>query len=355
METFGKRYHPPGTPPGTLARHGTGGATQIRLFEYSSTQFSETLSPSVEQYQAATGNQLADWLDVTGVHDPAVINQLGETFGLHPLALEDILNRGQRPKIDFHEQYAFLILNLPHLLDDEIMLEQVSLFVGNGHLLSFCSGTGEAFEPVRERLRQGFGRIRTRDVNYLLYTLVDVVIDSAFPLLEDIGERIEQLEDEVLANPDKAILTTLHQLKRDLLLLRRALWPQREVISRMIQHDAELVDSTMRPYFSDCYDHSVQVIDLIETYREMLSGMLDIYLSSLSNRMNDIMRVLTVIATIFIPLTFIVGVYGMNFENPASPWAMPELHWYYGYPLVWGIMIVLAVGMLLAFKWRKWL
>jgi magnesium transporter len=350
METFGKRYHPPGTPPGTLSRHGAGGETCIRLLEYNAEQFSEIQSPNVAQCQAAAiEDTRVDWLDITGVHDPAVINQLGETFGLHPLALEDILNSGQRPKLDFHEQYAFLILNLPHMDGDKIYLEQVSLFVGNGHLLSFCSGTGTAFEPVRERLRQGFGRIRTRGVNYLLYTLVDVVIDSAFPLLEDIGERIEELEEQVLEQPDKAILNTLHKLKRDLLLLRRALWPQREVISRMIQHDAELVDATMRPYFSDCYDHAVQVIDLIETYREMLSGMLDIYLSSVSNRMNDIMRVLTIVGTIFIPLTFLVGVYGMNFEN------MPELKWQNGYYDVWAIMIVLALGMLAAFKWRKWL
>jgi magnesium transporter len=349
METFGKRYHPPGTPPGTLSRHGAGGETCIRLLEYGADQFNEILSPSVDQCQAALGNTLVDWLDVTGVYDPATINQLGEIFGLHPLALEDILNSGQRPKIDFHEQYAFLILNLPRLVGVEIVLEQVSLFVGDGHLLSFCSGDGTAFEPVRERLRKSFGRIRARGVDYLLYTLVDIVIDSAYPLLEDLGEQIEDLEEQVLENPDKRILNTLHQLKRDLLLLRRALWPQREVVSRLIQHDADLVNETMRPYFSDCYDHAVQVIDLIETYREMLSGMLDIYLSSVSNRMNDIMRVLTIVGTIFIPLTFIVGVYGMNFEN------MPELKWENGYYGVWGIMIVLALGMLAAFKWRKWL
>lgn len=349
METFGKRYHPPGTPPGTLKRHGEGGVTQIRLFEYTQDVFSEILQPNDEQCQAANHNTLNDWLDVTGVNDPSVINHLGEIFGLHPLALEDVLNSGQRPKIDFHEQYAFLILNLPHWHNGEILLEQVSLFVGNGHLLSFCRGDGAAFEPVRERLRKGIGRIRSRSVEYLLYTLVDVVIDSAFPLLENIGEHIEALEEQVLEKPDKALLNTLHQLKRDLLLLRRALWPQREVLSRMIQHDAELVNAAMRPYFSDCYDHAVQVIDLIETYREMLSGMLDIYLSSVSNRMNDIMRVLTIVGTIFIPLTFIVGVYGMNFEN------MPELKWQNGYYDVWGIMIALAGIMLAAFKWRKWL
>lgn len=349
METFGKRYHPPGTPPGTLSRHQKGDTTRICLREYDAENHTETLSPAVEQYSAALHNDLTDWLDVTGVNDPASIRELGGAFGLHPLALEDVLNSGQRPKIDFHEKHAFLILYLPHLSGEEIILEQVSLFVGEGYLLSFCSGDGTALEPVRERLRQGSGRLRSLGVNYLLYALVDVIIDSAFPLLEDLGEQIEDLEDQVLENPDKTTLPTLHQLKRDLLLLRRALWPQREVISRLLQHDGELVDADIRPYFSDCYDHVVQIIDLIETYREMLSGMLDIYLSSLSNRMNDIMRLLTVIATIFIPLTFIVGVYGMNFDN------MPELHWHNGYFLVWGIMLVLAVVMLIAFKWRKWL
>lgn len=349
METFGKRYHPPGTPPGTLTRHGAGGLTQIRLFEYRDEHFTETVSPTSQHCLAATKNDWLDWLDVTGVHDPTVVNQLGEVFGLHPLALEDVLNSGQRPKIDVHEQYTFLVLNLPHWVDDEIALEQVSLFISNDHLLSFCSGNGSAFEPVRERLRKGFGRIRSQGVAYLLYSLLDVVIDSAFPLLEDLGEHIEALEEQVLESPDKAMLHALHQLKRDLLLLRRALWPQREVVSRLLQHDVQWRDAAMRPYFSDCYDHAVQVIDLIETYREMLSGLLDIYLSSVSNRMNDIMRVLTIVGTIFIPLTFVVGVYGMNFEN------MPELKWQNGYFGVWGVMIVLAILMLAAFKWRKWL
>jgi len=348
METFGKRYHPPGTPPGTLIRHGAG-ETLVRLLEYGAETFSEVASPTIEQCQAALQNELVDWLDVTGASDPAMIQQLGVIFGLHPLALEDILNSGQRPKIDFHEQHAFLILNLPHLVDDQIVQEQVSLFIGNGHLLSFCRGSGEAFEPVRERLRKGIGRIRQRGVDYLLYTLVDVVIDSAFPLLEELGEQIEEMENKVLQNPNKEVLNNLHQLKRDLLLLRRALWPQREVVNRLLRHDGELLDSALHPYFSDCYDHAVQVIDLIETYREMLSGMLDIYLSSVSNRMNDIMRVLTIISTIFIPLTFLVGVYGMNFSN------IPELKWQNGYYDLWGMMIVMALIMLGLFRWKKWL
>ncbi|MEN9501011.1 MAG: magnesium/cobalt transporter CorA [Pseudomonadota bacterium] len=348
METFGKRYNLPGTPPGTLTSHTHSDAPQIRLFEYDAEQFTEIVAPSEEQCQAATHNQLQDWLDISGTYDVKTVSRLGEIFGLHPLALEDILNSGQRPKLDFHEQYTFLILNLPYWIDGDIVLEQVNLFIGNGHLLSFCSNSA-AFEPVRERLRKGMGRIRGRGVEYLLYTLVDVVIDSAFPLLEAFGEHIEDLEEQVLSNPNKRLLNQLHDLKRDLLLLRRALWPQREVLSRLIQHDGDLVNTELRPYFSDCYDHAVQIIDLIETYREMLSGMFDIYLSSLSNRMNDIMRVLTIVGTIFIPLTFIVGVYGMNFEN------MPELHWHYGYYDVWGIMLVLAIAMLAAFKWRKWL
>ena len=349
MKPFVKRYHPPGTPPGTLSDYRTGGATFTRLLEYNEQTFHETPTPTPLQCQAALHNDLIDWLDITGDYNPDMLRQLGETFGLHPLALEDVLNSGQRPKLDVHENHLFLILSLPHWVNNEIVLEQISIFVGDKYLISFCSGSGEVFEPVRARLRQGMGRLRSRGVNYLLYALVDIVIDSAFPLLETLGEQIEQLESHILTQPIQSNLNNLHDFKRDLLLLRRALWPQREVISNLMQQDGELVDDKLRPYFSDCYDHAVQIIDLIETYREMLGSMLDIYLSSLSNRLNEVMRLLTVISTIFIPLTFIVGVYGMNFDH------MPELHWRYGYLLVWVVMLALAGGMLALFRWKKWL
>lgn len=349
MKNFSKRYHPPGTPPGTLTQHDVSGETRIRLIEYAESSFTEIQSPTLEQYKAALTNELNDWLDITGAYSPELLSNVGEIFGLHPLALEDVLNSGQRPKVDFHEKHVFIVLSLPYLQNNSIKLEQVSLFIGEHYVISFCSGSGEVLEPIRQRLRQHIGRLRNRSIGYLVYTLVDVVIDSAFPLLEGVGEQIEALEDQILSCANQKDLNTLHDLKRELLLLRRNLWPQREVISRLLQHDGELINESLRPYFSDCYDHAVQIIDLIETYREMLGGMLDVYLSSLSNRMNDIMRILTIISTIFIPLTFLVGVYGMNFTN------MPELHWHYGYFLLWGVMLSIAIGLLILFRWKKWL
>ncbi len=349
MKNFSKRYHPPGTPPGTLTQYDVSGETHIRLIEYAESSFTEIQSPTLEQYKAALTNELNDWLDITGAYSPELLSNVGEIFGLHPLALEDVLNSGQRPKVDFHEKHVFIVLSLPHLQNNTIKLEQVSLFIGEHYVISFCSGSGEVLEPIRQRLRQHIGRLRNRTIGYLVYALVDVVIDSAFPLLEGVGEQIETLEDQILSCANQKDLNRLHDLKRDLLLLRRNLWPQREVISRLLQHDGELINESLRPYFSDCYDHAVQIIDLIETYREMLGGMLDVYLSSLSNRMNDIMRILTIISTIFIPLTFLVGVYGMNFTN------MPELHWHYGYFLLWGVMLSIAIGLLILFRWKKWL
>ncbi len=349
MKNFSKRYHPPGTPPGTLTQYDVSGETRIRLIEYSEASFTEIQSPTLEHYKEALTNELNDWLDITGAYSPELLSNVGEIFGLHPLALEDVLNSGQRPKVDFHEKHVFIVLSLPYLQNNSIKLEQVSLFIGEHYVISFCSGSGEVLEPIRQRLRQHIGRLRNRSIGYLVYTLVDVVIDSAFPLLEGVGEQIEALEDQILSCANQKDLNTLHDLKRELLLLRRNLWPQREVISRLLQHDGELINESLRPYFSDCYDHAVQIIDLIETYREMLGGMLDVYLSSLSNRMNDIMRILTIISTIFIPLTFLVGVYGMNFTN------MPELHWHYGYFLLWGVMLSIAIGLLVLFRWKKWL
>lgn len=353
MKAFRKHYHPPGTPPGTLSAH-TQSEAEVRLFQYNSQEFKETLNPNLGQCHASLNSSLIEWLDVVGSCDPELISEIGATFGLHPLTMEDILNGGQSSKIDFHKTHTFMIFNLPSFVGNDIELEQVSLFIGETHLLSFCSGKGTAFEPLRLALRQGLVQMRDRSINYLLYTLIDVTIDSAFPLLETLSERVEGLEEQVLENPSKTILSIIHKLKSKLLLLRRALWPQREVLSRLLHHSS-VVDDELRPYFSDCYDHSVQILDLIETYREMLSGMIDIYLSSLSNRMNSIMRILTIISTIFIPLSFIVGVYGMNFNNPNSPWSMPELHWYYGYPLIWGVMLALAIAMIIMIKRLKWL
>ena len=277
-------------------------------------------------------------------------------IGLHHLALEDVINTGQRPKIDEYDEQLFVVMAHP-LIDDEgenTSVYQLSLFLGPNFVVSFHPGGKDHFDPIRKRLRDHVGRIRERGAAYLLYALIDLVIDDGFPVLEWLGDEIEELEEEMLETPTSAHLRRLYQLKRTLVILRRMLWPQRDVVSRLARGETACLSEETNIYFNDCYDHTIQIMDLIESYRDMATGLLDVYLSSVSYRLNEIMRVLTVIATIFIPLTFLVGVYGMNFRNDHSPWAMPELSWYYGYPLVWLVMIVIAAGMLLLFRRRKW-
>jgi len=284
------------------------------------------------------------------------MRQLGKLFGLHPLALEDVINSGQRPKMDSYEEQLFVVMTHPLISADrtDVKLAQLSLFVGHNYVISFHPGADDPFEPVRQRLRNLVGRIRGRGADYLLYALLDMVIDEGYPVLEWLGEDIEKLEEELLDAPTNSGLHRLHHLKRTMLILRRMLWPQREVLNSLVRDESEFILDENKPYYRDCYDHTIQIMDLIETYRDMVTGLLDVYLSSVSYRLNEVMRVLTIIATIFIPLTFIVGVYGMNFANDQSPWAMPELHWYFGYPLVWLVMIGIVAGMMIYFKRKKW-
>ena len=284
------------------------------------------------------------------------MRELGNLFGLHPLALEDVVNTGQRPKADSYDEQLFLVMNLPTVTENnDIKTEQISLFLGKNFIVSFHRGEDHPFTPVMKRLRKNSGKIRERSTDYLLYTLLDVIIDRGYPILEYFGEEIEALEEELLENPDKQTLGQIHHTKRELLTLRRMLWPQREVINLLIRDEQPQISIDTRVYLRDCYDHTIQIMDLIEAYREMTASMLDVYLSSISHRLNEVMKVLTVIATIFIPLTFIVGVYGMNFgARSNSPWAMPELDWYYGYPLLWLIMLAIGGGMIVYFKRRNW-
>jgi magnesium transporter len=235
-----------------------------------------------------------------------------------------------------------------------VRIQQVSLFLGDQYVISFHHGKADPFEPVRKRLRSHIGRLRERGADSLLQALIDLVIDSGFPVLERVSDALADLEEEMLETPTSEHLRHLYELKRTLVFLRRMLWPQREVVNRLVRGELSRISESTRIYFSDCYDHTIQIMDLVESYRDMATGLLDVYLSSVSYRMNEIMRVLTVISTIFIPLTFLTGVYGMNFGNDNSPWAMPELRWYYGYPLVWLVIIVIAVGMLAYFRRRKW-
>jgi magnesium transporter len=357
MTIFTKRYHAPGTSPGTLVERvpETAKPLSIQVVDYTDAEFAESEASTVDTLAVYLEKPTTTWIHFEGYCPPDVLQQLGALYGLHSLALEDVINTGQRPKIESYDNKLFLILSRPVLDDNGVHSEQLSFFLGNNFVLSFYNGENDPFKNVRERLRNHIGKIRGRKADYLLYTLVDTVVDEAFPVLEAYGDFVEALDDELLDNPAKSILHKIHGSKRELLLIRRMLWPQREIINTLIRDEDGLLEENTKIYFRDCYDHTIQTMELVEIYREIISNILEVYLSTLSHRINDIMRVLTIIATIFIPLTFIVGVYGMNFGiNTKSPWAMPELDWYYGYPLLWLGMLCVAGGMLYYFKRKNW-
>lgn len=353
-----KTYHPPGTAPGTLThRESTGpSALSLTLIDYTDEDFIEEDLASAEACRPYLSRDSKTWIQVNGIPDPGTLQSLGAQFDLEDLALEDVLNSGQRPKLDLYGDQLFLVLSLPLHNDDTVEVAQISIFAGSNYVILFNPLDGDPFEPIRRRLRPPNNqRLRTRNIDYLLYALVDLVIDAGFPVLEVFGERIERIEDELLDAPNQDTLAEIHDVRRELLLLRRLLWPQREVVGSLLRDDLPLIEERTHAYLRDCYDHTVQIMDLQESFREMSTSLLDVYLSSITHRTNEIMRVLTIIATIFMPLTFIVGIYGMNFAHQISPWAMPELHWYYGYPIIWAVMLAVVAAMLWFFRRRDWL
>jgi magnesium transporter len=356
MAFFEKRYHPPGTAPGTLTEVQGDDASplQIRLIDFDKKQV--TMRDDIEVSECCTylENETITWIHVQGNPTKAALKELGKSFSLHSLVLEDILNTGQRPKIEYFDDQLFVIMNLPLVEDDTVNIQQTSFFLGKDYLISFCVGDFTPFEPIVKRLNDKASRLRSLGADFLLYSLLDVVIDQGFPLLEHFSIQLEELEEQVIESVDKSTLRKIHTIKRELISIRRMLWPQREVINQLQRGDHKLVHTDTLIYLRDCYDHTIQIMDLLESYRDMTASMLDIYLSNVSHKMNEVMRVLTVISTIFIPLTFIVGVYGMNFDRNAGPWSMPELGWSFGYPLIWLVMISLVGGMLVIFKRREW-
>jgi magnesium transporter len=361
MAFFNKRYHPPGTAPGTLHEPPTPVMASVppgvRLVRYDRTAVNvSTADDAIPPDPGPSDSKAKIWMHVQGHPSQQLLTQLGEIYGLHPLALEDIHNTGQRPKVEEFDGQVCATLVLPRFEDGRVENCQVNFFLSADSVLSFCEGAVDPFEAVLRRLQEASGRFRSRGTDYLLYALLDTVIDQGFPVLEAFGSELEELEEKILSRSARETLPHIHAVKRELILLRRMLWPQREVINALVREDQELIVDDTRVFLRDCYDHTIQVMDLLETYRDMSTSMLDIYLSSVSNRMNEIMRVLTVITTTFIPLSFVAGVYGMNFgSNSTSPWAMPELNWYYGYPLAWLLMAVIAVGMLVYFWRKRWL
>lgn len=312
-------------------------------------------------YDERTAATLADypddrekrtWLNLDGLHDVEWLKAIGKRYGIEPLALEDILSTDQRPKFENHGEYLFVVAKMIYPPTDAgpSVIEQVSLIISKAYLLTFQESAGDVFDPVRERLRNGRGRIRNGGSDYLAYALIDAIVDNYFLVLEHFGERLAALELELAEDEGGTqTLRAIHAMRNELIVLRKSIWPLRDVLSSLERTESKIITDATRKYIRDVHDHALQIIETLETYRDLVSSMLDLYLSTASHRMNEIMKVLTVIATIFIPLTFVAGIYGMNFET------MPELSWKYGYATVWAIMAAVAISLLVFFRRRHWI
>ncbi len=349
---FKRRSKKAGLPPGSLVYIGDKKIheTDVVVIDYDDENFVEKSVKTIAEYLPFKDKPTVTWINVKGL-EVGAIEDVGRCFELHPLLLEDVLNTDQRPKLDEFEKYLFFVVRMLQYDEkgSEVRAEQISFVLGKNYVISFQESDGDIFDPVRDRIRNGKGLIRKMGADYLAYTLIDAVVDGYFIILEKIGDRIEEIEDELVLNPTTETLQLIHFLKRQMIVLRKSVWPIREVINRLDKVGSGLIEKTTTIYLRDVYDHTIQVIDAIETYRDLLSGMLDIYLSSISNRMNEIMKVLTIIGTIFIPLTFIAGVYGMNFRY------MPELGLTWGYPTILLLMLIMGISLVFYFRGKKWL
>jgi magnesium transporter len=347
-----RRSEKTGLPPGTPVYTGDKKEEPVRItvIDYDEDRFEEREIAGVEGCCELKDTSSVSWINVDGIHDVALIDSFKESFGLHPLVIEDIVHTGQRPKIEDYGDYIYIVFTMLTYDDElkEIKGEQVSLILSENFVLSFQERPGDIFDLIRERLRNAKGRIRKMGADYLAYALVDAVVDQYFVILEKVGERIEELEESLTRNTKPETMQEIHRLKREMIYLRKSIWPLRESISGLEKSESALINKATLKYLRDVYDHTIQIIDTVETFRDMLSGMHDTYLTNISNRMNEIMKVLTIIATIFIPMTFIAGIYGMNFKF------MPELVWRWGYLAVWVVLVSVALIMVVYFKRKKW-
>ena len=338
--------------PGTVKYIGRKRQKPVELLfiNYDESELSEKKLKSISEINQFKYGSTVKWLNVTGVHNEKVILEIGDNFNIHPLVLEDIANTTQRPKIEEYDDYLFIIVKVAYFNEEakEIDLEQVSLLLGKDYVVSFQEKEGDVLEGLRERIRTGKGKIRKLGSDYLLYCILDFIVDNCYAVLERISEEIEKMEEKLIVNADKELLSKIYRIKQELIFLRRAVWPMRDVINSLQRAGHELINESTSIFLRDVYDHIVQVAETVETFRDMSTAMLDLYLTTVSNRMNEVMKVLTIFAAIFIPLTFIAGVYGMNFHF------MPELNWRFAYPLWWVIIIVLTIGMIFYFKKKKW-
>lgn len=342
-----------GLPPGSLIHIGEKKVEKvsISIIEYTETSFSEKIVQSMEECSEAIKTPSLSWINMVGLHEAENFRQIEEAFLVHPLVLEDIMNTAQRPRVEDYGDYIYIVLKMIYHdpSANKIITEQVSFILGTNYLISFQEVEGDIFAQIRERIRTSKGRLRKSGPDYLAYCLLDAIIDNYFVVLDEMGEKIDELQDQVLDHPTPEILARIHRTKREMIFLRKAIRPVRELVNSLLKSESMLISDATDVFLRDVYEHSIQVIEITETLRDMLSSALDIYLSSTSNRMNEVMRVLTVISTLFIPLTFMVGIYGMNFEY------MPELKFHYGYAALWVLMGVTALGMILFFRNKKWL
>ena len=323
---------------------------RITVIDYDATHFLEKVVSQISDCFPFRDTQTVTWINIDGLGNPGLIADLGKCFTIHPLILEDIFNTGQRPKMEDLDEYLYITLKMLSYIETEkkIKIEHISILIGKNFLISFQEDVGDVFDPVRERIRKD-GKIRQFGPDYLAYALIDGIVDNYFSVMEKLEETVEDLEEELVANPTQDSLQKINRLKKDMIFLRKSVWPLREMINNLERSDSVLIRESTRIYLRDVYDHTIQVIDTLETFRDMVSGMIDIYLSGLSYKMNEIMKVLTLIATIFIPLTFVVGLYGMNFKN------MPEIQWEFGYYSVLIVMALMVIGMLTFFRKKKWI
>ncbi|HSV43036.1 MAG TPA: magnesium/cobalt transporter CorA [Candidatus Bathyarchaeia archaeon] len=352
MPKFFHRSRTIGLPPGTIVTPACIGCEkpEITVFDYDEAHWEEHQVERIEDCFPFRDKQSVTWINIDGIHDAELIQKIDTHFGIHPLVLEDVVSTGQRPKLDDYDEYLFLVMKMVYWGKDPDALaaEQVSVVIGSNYVISFQEKPGDVFSNIRDRIRTGKGRVRKMGADYLAYCLLDAVVDHYFVILERYDNEIEELDETIREESDAEISSALHALKRDLIFLKRQIWPLREVISSLQRSESKLIKKTTGIYLRDVYDNAVQVIDTIESFREMLAGLHDVHLSMMSNRMSQIMKVLTIFSAIFIPLTFIAGVYGMNFDY------MPELHSRWGYYVVLGFMALVAAGLIITFKKKKW-
>lgn len=347
--------HTINTLPGSVESMKDAPPPVITVMAYSPTELVEKEIKKPSEIETFLKKYPVTWVNVDGLGDAAVIMEIGQMFKIHNLALEDVMTFHQRAKVELYDDQFYIVGHMLKWLDEEIKIEQLNIFLGKNFVVTFQDGPIDCMDPARERIRKGTGRLRMSGPDYLAYSLLDTVIDSYFPILENYGDSLEDLEEQIIEKPSRSVIGKIHKVKRDLLILRRSIWPLREAVNTLLRDTPDAFSKETLIHLRDCYDHAVQILDFIETYRELSADLQDVYLSSISNRMNEVMKVLTIITTLCVPPTLVAGIYGMNFDNNVSPYNMPELRWHYGYPFALGLMVVIALLTLVVMWLQGWL